>query len=240
MIKIIAACSSNNVIGSKNTLLWKVPGDLKRFKELTTGEVVVMGRKTYESIGKPLPNRTNVIITRNPEYKVEGCVILPGIKEAMDLYDDMYVIGGGEIYTQFLPFADIIELTYIDKEYNGDAYFPEIPKSFIEVKREDNECKDFKFSYITYYSYTLNSKDILNEGWTLSGVAMNGGSKHFIKDEYMLTFNGENKLYIKEHNGLIPRVQIVKVSNGKKNKTLFDGDVFNKVQLKDTLDLISK
>ena len=242
MIIMIAACSSNKVIGKDNALLWKVPGDLKRFKEITTGHVVVMGRKTYESIGKPLPNRQNVIITRNPEYKVDGCEVISNasIAEVVDKYnkEDIYIIGGGEIYNQFLNIADVIELTFLHKEYEGDAYFPEIPNNFIEVKREDLECKDFKYSYITYHSYTLKSKDIINQVWILSGVLLNGGSKSFVKDNYTMTFNGENVLYRKENNGLLPRVQIIK--NGKINKTLFDGDVFNINQLTDTLNLILK
>lgn len=244
MIKIIAACSSNRVIGKDNTLIWKVPGDLKRFKEMTTGHTVVMGRLTYESIGKPLPNRTNVIITRNPEYKVEGCEVIyngyTALKEILNRSknEDIFIIGGGNVYSQFLPYADVIELTYIDKEFEGDTFFPEIPNTFLEVKREDLECKDFNYSYITYYSYTLHSNDITTEGWELSGVAMNGGSKYFIKNDYMLTYNGENRLFLKEKKGLVPRIEIVKMNNQKKNKVLFEGDVFNKQQLKDTLSVI--
>lgn len=240
---MICACSSNGVIGKDNTLIWKVPGDLKRFKDLTTGHTVVMGRKTFESIGKPLPNRNNVVITRNPEYKIEGCEIIhndTAIKEIVDRSkkEDIFVIGGGNVYTQFLPYTDVIELTYIDKEFEGDTFFPEITNNFLEVKREDMECKDFKYSYITYYSYTLHSSDIINEGWELSGVAMNGGSKHFIKNDFMLTFNGENRLFLKEKKGLVPRIEIVKMNNVKKQKVLFEGDIYNKQQLKDTLNLI--
>ncbi len=154
MIKIIAACSKNRVIGKGNKLIWKVPGDLKRFKEMTTGHIVVMGRKTFESIGKPLPNRGNVILTRNHDFKVEGCEISHSIEEIMKFYgSNMFVIGGAEIYKEFLPYADIIELTYIYKEFEGDAYFPEFSNEFKEIKREDHECDEFKYSFLTYFGY---------------------------------------------------------------------------------------
>ncbi len=241
MITMVVACSSNKVIGKDNTLVWKVPGDLKRFKEMTTGKVIVMGRKTYESIGKPLPNRKNVIITRNIEYKVDGCEVYSSIEEVIKLYgDDMFVIGGGEIYNQFLNIANAIELTLIHKDFEGDAYFPEIPDSFMEVKREDLECDDFKYSYITYYSYKLRSTDIVNEGWILPGAPKNGGSKYFIKDRYMLTYNGENSTFLKDKKRLLPMVEIVDITNTSKPKVLFEGDIFNKQQLKDSLNFIVK
>jgi dihydrofolate reductase len=151
MITLIAACSLNKVIGKNNTLIWKVPGDLKRFKELTSGHTVLMGRKTYESIGRPLPNRRNIILTRNPEFKAEGCLIYSDLKEVLDLYkNDLFVIGGEEIYKQTLGYADYVELTLINKEFEGDAFFPNVPDWFVEQKREDLNCEEFDFSYITY------------------------------------------------------------------------------------------
>ena len=153
MITLIAACSKNRVIGKDNTLSWKVPGDLKRFKEITTGHTVLMGRNTFESIGKPLPNRRNVILSRDHNLKIEGCLVYSNLKEVLELFgNDLFIIGGEEIYRQTIGYADYIDLTFIHKEYEGDAYFPEIPSHFSEIKskRQNLECEDFKYSFITY------------------------------------------------------------------------------------------
>jgi len=151
MITLIAACSKNRVIGKDNKLIWHVPGDLKRFKELTSGHTVLMGRKTFESIGKPLPNRRNIILTRNPDFKPEGCLVYSNLSEVLELYhNDLFVIGGEEIYTQTIGYADYIELTLINKEYDGDAFFPEVPDFFVEKKIEKLSCDEFEYSYITY------------------------------------------------------------------------------------------
>lgn len=156
MITLIAACSSNKVIGKNNTLIWKVPGDLKRFKELTSGHTVLMGRKTFDSIGKALPNRRNVILSRNPDLKVDNCLVYSDIKEVIALYkNDLFVIGGEEIYKQTLRYASFIELTLIDKEFEGDAFFPEIPNWFVETNRQDLTCAEFNYSYITYKNTLL-------------------------------------------------------------------------------------
>ena len=150
MITMVAACSSNRVIGKENKLIWRVPGDLKRFKEMTTGQTVVMGRKTYESIGKPLPNRTNVILSRDTELKIEGCLISSNLEDVLNTYPNAFIIGGEEIYRQCMDYADNISLTLINKEFEGDAFFPEIPASFIEMERQDMKCDEFTYSYITY------------------------------------------------------------------------------------------
>jgi dihydrofolate reductase len=153
MITLIAACSKNRVIGKDNQLIWHVPGDLKRFKELTSGHTILMGRKTFESIGKPLPNRRNVILTRDKNFTAEGCLVYNDLKEVLELFkNDLFVIGGEEIYRQTIGYADFIELTLIHKKYEGDAFFPEIPDWFHEIKgkRQDLECDEFKWSYITY------------------------------------------------------------------------------------------
>jgi dihydrofolate reductase len=168
MITLIAACSKNRVIGKDNTLIWKVPGDLKRFKEITTGHTVLMGRKTFESIGKPLPNRRNVILSRDHNLKIEGCLVYSNLKEVLELFgNDLFIIGGEEIYRQTIGYADYIDLTFIHKEYEGDAYFPEIPSHFLEIKskRQNLECEDFKYSFITYehikhLNHRLNTIDL--------------------------------------------------------------------------------
>ena len=147
--------SKNRVIGDSNTLIWHLPEDLKRFKQLTTGNAIVMGRKTYESIGRPLPNRRNIIITRNSDYLVDGCEVVNSLEEAFLLTgDDCFVIGGGEIYKQALSKADQIYLTLIDKEYYGDTQFPEIG-DWYESNREDFKNDDFEWSFIQYEKFSF-------------------------------------------------------------------------------------
>lgn len=125
-IRIIVAMDLNGLIGKNNSLPWSLPQDLARFKRLTTGNTVVMGRKTYESIGKALPNRTNIILTRNKDYKLDDCIIANSIEEILDIniQGDLYVIGGAQIYEQFYKISNFIHLTSVQKNYNGDAYFP--------------------------------------------------------------------------------------------------------------------
>lgn len=157
MIKIIVAMSKNRVIGNNNQLIWKLSSDLKRFKELTTNNPVVMGRKTYESIGKPLPNRRNIIITRNTEYSVEGCEIVSSLEEALLLTNnDCFIIGGGEIYTQSLEFADKIYLTLVNKEFEGDTTFPNLDDKWAKISRKDFKADDkneYDYSFIEYERY---------------------------------------------------------------------------------------
>lgn len=150
MLTILAACSKNRVIGIGNELPWRLPEDLKRFKSLTIGKNVLMGRKTYESIGKPLPNRTNIVLTRDKSFKPDGVLIYDNIENAASAFQDIVVIGGGEIYKQLIDISDKIELTLIDKHFEGDAFFPEIDNKWKEEKRESFENEKFKYHYITY------------------------------------------------------------------------------------------
>ncbi len=155
MIKIIAAMSKNRVIGDSNALIWHLPEDLKRFRQLTTGNTIVMGRKTYESIGKPLPNRRSIIITRDLDYYVEGCEVVNSLEEALLLSNsDCFIIGGGEIYRQAIDIADSIYLTLIDKEFEGDTSFPEI-KDWVEISRKDFGNDDFEYSFIQYERFSF-------------------------------------------------------------------------------------
>ena len=127
IISIIVAVAENNVIGKGNKLIWHISEDLKRFKQLTTGHHIIMGRKTYESIGKPLPNRTNIIITRDSQFTAQGCIIANSLENAFEIASndtEVFIIGGGEIYRQAIPFADKIYLTKIHAEFKGDTYFP--------------------------------------------------------------------------------------------------------------------
>jgi dihydrofolate reductase len=157
MIKIIVAISKNKVIGKDNSLIWHLPSDLKRFKEITTGNAVIMGRKTYESIGKPLPNRRNIIITRNENYEVEGCEVVNSLEEALLIcYENCFIIGGAEIYKQSLPFTDEIYLTEVDNVFDGESFFPELGNEWYEVSNEKFEADDknqFNYSFIKYERY---------------------------------------------------------------------------------------
>jgi dihydrofolate reductase len=152
MITLIAACSKNRVIGKDNKLIWHLPEDLKRFKDLTLGNPIVMGRKTYESIGKSLPGRLNIILTKNRDFKADNCLIYNNIYDMLEIYQqsNLFVIGGGEIYNMFLPYAKKIELTLIDKDFEGDTFFPELGSDWIESNVEINSNGEFEYKYITY------------------------------------------------------------------------------------------
>ena len=150
IISLIAAMGKNRVIGKDNSLIWKLPADMEYFREKTTGKPVVMGRKTFESIGRPLPNRKNIIITRDENYKAEGCVVVHSVDEALKAAEDaeeVMVIGGSQIYKEFFPRANKMYLTFIDEEFEGDTFFPEWDKEeWKEVSREEHD-KDEKNSY---------------------------------------------------------------------------------------------
>lgn len=129
VISIIAAVAENNVIGANNQLIWHISDDLKRFKALTTGHHIIMGRKTFESIGKPLPKRTNIIVSRNPNYKVEGCIVVPSLEAAIELSAseaEVFIIGGGELYRQAMSLTKKIYLTKVYRVFEGDTFFPKI------------------------------------------------------------------------------------------------------------------
>jgi len=145
MINIIVAHSLNNVIGKDNKLIWKQSDDLKRFKELTTGKTVVMGRKTYDSIGKPLPNRRNIVITRQ-NIEISGCEVVHSLEEAIKLDSEIFILGGGEIYQKSIILADRIFLTKIHAEIEGDTYFPEISTEWV-IETEEFYNKDEKNQY---------------------------------------------------------------------------------------------
>ena len=157
MIKLIVAISTNRCIGKDNTLIWKLPSDLKRFKQITSGHTVVMGRKTFQSIGKPLPNRRNIIITRDSGFIAEGCEVVNSIEEALLLSsEDCFIIGGSEIYKQTISIADKIYLTLVHGEFQGDSFFPEIEGYWKEISRQDftkDEKNEYDYSFIEYERY---------------------------------------------------------------------------------------
>jgi dihydrofolate reductase len=131
-VSLIVAAAKNNVIGSDGDLPWHLPDDLRNFKRLTTGKPIVMGRKTFESIGRPLPDRRNVVITRDPDYVADGCDVVTSPEAAMELLHDaaeVMVIGGGQVYGVFLPLADRIYLTRVRAEVDGDVVFPELDEN---------------------------------------------------------------------------------------------------------------
>ena len=159
-IKLICAISKNNVIGRENNLPWNIQEDLKRFKELTSNNIIVMGRKTYESIGRPLPNRRNIVLSNNSDLRIENVEVVNSSQEILDLYNknmdekDLYIIGGTYIYELFLNNCEYLYLTYIDKEFEGDAYFPKInwqewklineEKKFDDVEKSDFYFRDYR------------------------------------------------------------------------------------------------
>ena len=158
MITIIVAKAENNVIGNDNQLIWHLSSDLKRFKQLTSGHPIIMGRKTYDSIGKPLPNRTNIVITRNSDFKVEGILTTNSLHEAIEkgkeIDSEIFIIGGGNIYAQAMDWADVLEVTEVHHDFKGDTRFPEIEeKIWKEVAREKfekDEKNEFDYSFVRY------------------------------------------------------------------------------------------
>lgn len=157
MITLIAAAAENNALGKDNAMLWHLPDDFKRFKEITTGHYIIMGRKTFESFPKPLPNRTHVIITRQKGYTQEGCIVVDSMENAIAACpkeEDIFIIGGGEIYNLGMPFADIIELTRVHDSFEADAFFPEINRNEWELISEEYHPADEKhkvdFSFQTF------------------------------------------------------------------------------------------
>lgn len=141
-IAIVVAMAKNRVIGKGGYIPWDLPADRARFKELTLGHLVLMGRRTYESIGRPLPDRTNVVLTRNPNYVCEGCMVMHSIAEVLARFRDqkIFVIGGAEVFAQFLPLASELHVTLIDQEFVGDVHFPEIdPAVWVETGRKQGQ-----------------------------------------------------------------------------------------------------
>ena len=141
IVSLIAAMAENRVIGRNGTIPWDIPADRRRFRELTTGHHLVMGRKTFESIGRSLPGRLTIIVTRQPGYRAEGCVVVHDLAAALDLCrgdDEVFVAGGGEIYRAALPHADRIYLTIVGMNVAGETTFPELPvREFTEIAREE-------------------------------------------------------------------------------------------------------
>ena len=159
MLSIIVAKAKNNVIGKHNQLLWHIPDDLKRFKKFTTGHTIIMGRKTFESLEKILPNRKHIVFTQNPDFKVDDENVkvvhsMLQIEEYIENDEEAFVIGGAIIYNLLMPYVKKMYITEIDKNFDGDAFFPKIDETkWKEVSREkgpEDEGNDFTYEYVTY------------------------------------------------------------------------------------------
>jgi dihydrofolate reductase len=154
-LNIIVAMARNGVIGIDNKMPWHIPGELKYFKNLTMGHHIIMGRKTYDSIGRPLPGRTTIIVTHDPEYVQDGCLVAHSMEEAVDLAvrdDQVFFVGGSSLYKQALPLVERMYITEIQADYEGDAHFPAFDrKAWREVSRVSQVAGDgLAFDYVVY------------------------------------------------------------------------------------------
>ena len=158
-ISAIVAVGKNNVIGYKNTIPWYLPADFAYFKRTTLGHHIIMGRKCFESIGRPLPKRTNIIVTRDPFYLSSGCIVVHSLREALALAaqngeNEAFIIGGGEIYTQTMDLINKLYVTEVDIEAEGDVFFPEIDAAvwqlISEEKHDKDEKNEFDYTYKVY------------------------------------------------------------------------------------------
>ncbi|MFI3265581.1 MAG: dihydrofolate reductase [Rikenellaceae bacterium] len=157
MISIIVAMAHDRVIGGGNQLLWHISEDLKRFKAITMGCPIIMGRKTYESIGRPLPGRDNIVVSTQENLKIDGCIVVGSLEQALQMYEpsrEVFVIGGGEIYAQTIDLAHKLYITEVDATYAGDTFFPEIDSAKWEQTSRESFSRgdkfDKPFSFVDY------------------------------------------------------------------------------------------
>lgn len=152
-ISLVAAIGRRGELGKGNQLLWHIPEDMKRFRFLTSGHSVIMGQKTYESIGRALPNRTNIIMTKDASFHAKGCIVMHSLEDVMKfIYEnnpetEVFVIGGGMIYTLFLPFAKKLYITLVDAEFDADVFFPEYESMFILSHDEPHSDENFSYRF---------------------------------------------------------------------------------------------
>jgi len=161
MIALIVAVAENGIIGQDNALPWHLPNDLKHFKQLTSGHPIVMGRRTFESIGKPLPNRQNIVVTRQTDWQTAGCEMANSVPAALELAqtfdEDIFVIGGAEIYRQALPAADTVFLTEVHQTVEGDASFPDLNRTEWQEETRERHEPDLKHAF-AYSFVTLRRR----------------------------------------------------------------------------------
>lgn len=156
MISIIAAIGKNRELGKDNKLIWHIPEDLKRFHDITLGHPIIMGRKTFESIGRPLPNRTNIVVTRNTKYKIhdtKDIMIVQSLEEAIVIgkkieQRELFIIGGGQIFEQAIKIADKIYLTIIDKEFKADTFFPDYSEFKKVVFKKHGQSNAYQYTFL--------------------------------------------------------------------------------------------
>jgi dihydrofolate reductase len=152
MLALIAALSKNYVIGNKGIIPWRIKGEQKRFKELTTGNIVIMGKRSYEEIGKPLPDRRTIVISNTAKYEADNCITLGSLSEAL-VYagkEDAFVAGGERLYRESLPLADRLYLTMIDLEVEGDTFFPSFDQTEFKLIKEEHFPGEIPYRYLTY------------------------------------------------------------------------------------------
>jgi len=155
MLSLIAVIGKNRELGKDNTLLWHIPGDLPRFKEITGGHPVIMGRKTFQSIGKPLPDRTNIVISKDPTRKIPGTTVVQSLDEAMELAkrapgnEEIFIIGGCSLYAQTIDMADRLYLTLVDKSAEADTFFPDYSRFNKVISKKSQIREGFHFMYLT-------------------------------------------------------------------------------------------
>lgn len=149
--------ADNMIIGDKNSLPWNLPADMEYFRKTTLGKPIIMGAKTFESIGKALPNRKNIILSHDKNYRAEGCVVVTSIEQALKEIgenEEVMIAGGASVYKQFLPLADRLYLTFIHHDFEGDAYFPKFDiNKWKEIKRIDNEADEknpYPYSFVVF------------------------------------------------------------------------------------------
>ncbi len=156
MIGLIVAYAHNRVIGDKGRIPWRIKGEQRRFKELTTGNVVIMGRRSYDEIGHPLPNRFTIVVSSTARYEAENCVTVPSVKEAIDYAkknrpdENIYLSGGAGIYKEGLPYAEKLFITEVDLDVEGDTFFPEFDKSLYTRKVDERVDGEIPYAYVTY------------------------------------------------------------------------------------------
>ncbi|MBI3443097.1 dihydrofolate reductase [Candidatus Woesebacteria bacterium] len=155
-MSIIAAISENSALGRNNRLLWHIPEDMKRFKELTLGHPVIMGRTTFESLGRPLPKRTNIIVTRNKNYQKAGCIIVHSLNEAVEKAEsfdqkEIFIIGGGKIYEQVIAIADKLYLTLVKGIFAADTFFPDYSRFKRELFRRESHDQNYSYTFLELF-----------------------------------------------------------------------------------------
>lgn len=161
MISAIVAVAKNNVIGNKGQIPWKIKGEQKRFRDLTIGKSIIMGRKSFEEIGRPLPGRKTIVISRSSNFTYENCFTVRSFKEALEILkneEEIFIAGGGKVYEEAFPYCSRIYLTVIDKEIEGDVFFPEVNEK--EFKKIYEKKIDGEIPY-TYYTYERIEKTVI-------------------------------------------------------------------------------